>query len=362
MSANDSAPQLPNPNTPMAYLPPELAYQVTIAIYILVGSLGVMVWDILDNLRGDYWLLFNFPVRAPTIAYFVSRLASLGYALSSTIFETAKTGNCRSFQKGLDWLYPISVPATSLLFFFRVRAVFDRDRRVVGFFAFMWLAVLAGCLTVTQGVEGAEIGDTRFCVNASLESYVAAAAIIPLVNDTLIFLAITWRLMQNANVEPSLKGGVRTLFFGDYMPAFSKALLQDGQVYYLTTVSISLLTVIMLYVKSVPVTYQTMFTVPNIVLMNVMACRVFRNVKFGKFRETPLSSNRRDNDRSRHSGLPIPVSFASRARARNTEVLVTTVHETGLPAIHVHDAEMKDAQRHHDDDDDDDEDRPQVVH
>jgi len=36
-----SVPQLPNPHTPMAFLPPELAYQVTIAMYILIGSLGV---------------------------------------------------------------------------------------------------------------------------------------------------------------------------------------------------------------------------------------------------------------------------------------------------------------------------------
>ena len=41
MANNTSAISLPNPHTPMAFLPPELAYQVTISIYILVGSLGV---------------------------------------------------------------------------------------------------------------------------------------------------------------------------------------------------------------------------------------------------------------------------------------------------------------------------------
>lgn len=33
--------QLPNPFTPMAFLPPELAYQKTTTTYVLVGMLGV---------------------------------------------------------------------------------------------------------------------------------------------------------------------------------------------------------------------------------------------------------------------------------------------------------------------------------
>ena len=33
--------------------------------------------------------------------------------------------------------------------------------------------------------------------------------------------------------------------------------------------------------NSFPIAYRTMFVVPNVMLMNVMACRVFRNTKFG---------------------------------------------------------------------------------
>jgi len=58
-----------------------------------------------------------------------------------------------------------------------------------------------------------------------------------------------------------------------------------------TIVTTSLLTVIMLYVDAVPVVYRTMFTVPNIVLMNVMACRVFRHTKFGLLRECEISTS-----------------------------------------------------------------------
>jgi len=50
------------------------------------------------------------------------------------------------------------------------------------------------------------------------------------------------------------------------------------------------MTVIMLYIKDVPVSYRTMFTVPNIMLMNIMACRVFRNTKLGVFHENTFNT------------------------------------------------------------------------
>jgi len=169
----------------------------------------------------------------------------------------------------------------------------------------MWLAVLGGCITVTRGVTGINIGPLDYCLNAALEDYVSAAAIIPLVNDTLVFLAISYRLMTNTHVEFNIKSGVKTLVFGEYLPAFSKTLFQDGQLYYLTTVTTSLMTVIMLYVSSVPITYRTMFTVPNIALMNIMACRVFRHTKFGMFRETSISTSKLVTSGTESTAIPL---------------------------------------------------------
>jgi len=71
-----------------------------------------------------------------------------------------------------------------------------------------------------------------------VEPYVASASIVMLVNDTLVFLAITWKLMGNARIDSSIRTGFRILAFGEYMPALSKALLQDGQAYYLYVFSV----------------------------------------------------------------------------------------------------------------------------
>ena len=133
-------------------------------------------------------------------------------------------------------LFFLSVTSTYLLFFFRTRAVFDMNPFIVAFFAALWLAVVAACLTVIIGVDGVNIGSTRYCIDGEVKSYVTMATVIPLINDTCVFLAISWRLFCNSSARPTLKDGLRVLIFGDYLPRFSKAMLHDGQAYYLLLV------------------------------------------------------------------------------------------------------------------------------
>ena len=145
------------------------------------------------------------------------------------------SGNCNRFVKALTWTYTLAVSSTNLLFFFRVRAVFNNNRLVVAFFGFTWLAVVGACLTTTQGITGTNIGPTKYCLTGDVKEYVNAATIVPLINDTLVFLAITYQLMRHSYItQPnSMKTRLRICAFGDHLPAISKALLKDGQLYYL---------------------------------------------------------------------------------------------------------------------------------
>ncbi|KAF7335940.1 hypothetical protein MSAN_02307400 [Mycena sanguinolenta] len=67
--------ELPNPYTPMAFLPPALAGQFEASRYLYAATLGVSayVWDIGLNLGNDYALLFKHRIRFPTVVYFLSR-------------------------------------------------------------------------------------------------------------------------------------------------------------------------------------------------------------------------------------------------------------------------------------------------
>ena len=139
------------------------------------------------------------------------------------------------------------------------------------------------------------------CLDPELNPFLMATIIISLINDTLVFLAITWRLLRNSYVEVphTLRSGFRIVILGDYLPAFSKVLLKEGQAYYLlvstfliyvscfkssanssfhrTIVTLNMVSVIMLCLPSNPNVLKIIFAVPNVVLTNVMACRVFRN-------------------------------------------------------------------------------------
>ena len=146
---------------------------------------------------------------------------------------------CYRLGKILDVLFFLCVSSTSLLFFFRTRAVFDRNPWIAAFFFGMWLAVAATGVLVIVGVDAGEIdiasGPTNYCIFGSgrPKLFVQMAATTPMINDTLVFLAISWRLYSNSYVRPTLRHGLQVLIFGDYLPRFSKAMLQDGQAYYL---------------------------------------------------------------------------------------------------------------------------------
>lgn len=60
---------------------------------------------------------------------------------------------------------------------------------------------------------------------------------------------------------------------------------------YSATVGLNLAVVVMFYIPDIPIAYGNLFGVPEIALMNIMACLVYRNVRFGIFRES-ASDNR----------------------------------------------------------------------
>ncbi|CAA7262440.1 unnamed protein product [Cyclocybe aegerita] len=319
-------PPLVNPFTPNAFLPPVLAYQNTMSNYVYVGTLSVLVWDILTHVRQDSRFIFRCPVRLPSLIYLFSRLISLALVLTVVIFQTAPVAiPCRTLDTIAESFFAVSVALTSLLFLFRVRAIFDRNKYVRAFFSLMWLAVVAAVITPTQGLTGMNIGPTKYCIHEKVEMYVGAANLLPLVNDTLIFLAISWKLMQNthaASAHPlSGKINLRAFLRGDYLPAFSRGLLQDGQVYYLTTITTNLMTVIVFYLTSAPTVYRAMFGIPNEALMNMMACRVYRRTKLAHYKELKKPSSNPSTSKPNDGAPILPLAFAPNRNNSNLKQL-----------------------------------------
>ena len=155
------------------------------------------------------------------------------FPISSAIYSSS---TCLKLGRLVAILYCATIIFSSLLFFIRTRAVFKKDPWVVAFFAGLWLAVLGGCLAFIIHILEKQVelpSNATICHTSGVNPFVAATTIIPLINDTLVFLAITWRLTRNSYDDHTLRSEIRILIFGDYLPVFSKVLLQDGQAYYL---------------------------------------------------------------------------------------------------------------------------------
>ncbi|KAF8523375.1 hypothetical protein BU17DRAFT_43933 [Hysterangium stoloniferum] len=274
---------LPNPETPLAFLPPTLASQFEVSRYLLVATCGMFSWDLLTNLRNDYKLLTQHRISAPTLVYFLSRYVSFSYIICSTAFQIGPVGNCQTLQIAVGWTFAMGVGSTALLFLFRVLAIFNNDVWITIFFTFMWLATLGGSMTVPFAITGAHIGPTDHCINTGVKPFSSVGIIVSTVNDTLVFIFISIRLLQTTSYQHSLSGRAKSFFGGEGLPVFSRMLLQSGQEYYLVTVGGNILTMVLILAPaSLPAVYHAMCTVPNMAIANAMACRVYRDVKFGR--------------------------------------------------------------------------------
>ena len=97
----------------------------------------------------------------------------------------------------------------------------------------MWLATTGSSITDVF-YHNVNIGPTNYCIVKDPPQYNEVAAILPLLNDTFVCVAITLKL-AGLSFRGSQEGKIwfQTPVKGDYIPAFSRAVLRDGQAYYM---------------------------------------------------------------------------------------------------------------------------------
>ena len=116
--------------------------------------------------------------------------------------------------------------------YFRVCAVYNMDRIIVLFFGFTWLGVVASAAITFAGLEGTYIGLTKYCTTMVTHDYIISISVISLVNDTLIFLAIMYKLGM-ADIRRSPISQVSSAWKPTgRLQSFTRVFLQDSQIYY----------------------------------------------------------------------------------------------------------------------------------
>jgi hypothetical protein len=123
--------------------------------------------------------------------------------------------------------------ASSLLFFLRVRAVYSGRPLVTWIFGFLWVCVVGAAITVPVGIKAIKVGGS-LCLVSKVPAYAGAASTVLMVNDTLVVLAISYRLLTNTHRDNAGVGErLRAFFSGANLHAYSMAVFRDGQKYYM---------------------------------------------------------------------------------------------------------------------------------
>jgi hypothetical protein len=250
------------------------------------------LWDWTVSLPDEIRIIRKTGIRLPVIAYLLSRFGTLSYILIATIFQALPVrGSCQTILWIIGFSYPFAAPATAALFFFRVRAVYNHSKIVTMIFGMLWLGTLGAALALPFMLKGEHIGTTDYCIQTSVAPGASAVVIINTCSDTLVFLAISWRLARNNFSGESWRTRIQSFYKGDGLPRLSKTLLQSGQVYYLATVGLNVATMVMILVPTAPPVYHAFLSLPNIALENSMACRVFRAIHLGTIRFPATTSH-----------------------------------------------------------------------
>ncbi|KAF7367931.1 hypothetical protein MSAN_00858100 [Mycena sanguinolenta] len=197
----------------------------------------------------------------------------------------------------------------------------------------LWLTVAGTAImpAIPGMITAANIGPTEYCTTAGDKSYTGVFTIAPPIHDTVIFVAISWRLFHNSHIsndsgtERGLGDVIKAAMTGKYLPQFSRAVLMDGQLYYLITVIANMPSAIMSFNDRVTATYRTMFFVCTVMVTNCMACHVLRNTKFGYHRRVVTTTELRSRTTQSTAMVRMPIAGSGGSRSNTMPTLVTDI-------------------------------------
>ncbi|KAH8078073.1 hypothetical protein BXZ70DRAFT_690440 [Cristinia sonorae] len=273
--------QLVNPYNHLSYLTPEQATQLLVVRYVVCVVIGAWCWDFLLSLREEY-IIFRRKIRIPDVGYIFARLLTGCFLFSALSFITLTWDDCRTIRTVYGIFASLSFSINCLLFLFRIYAVFCGRRIILSAFTVLWLGVFASSLPATLGLPASHIGPTKYCASGKVKRFAVSAEVAATVYDTLVFVAITWQLSQLYPGQ-TFKERMRAIVSGKGLGRIPRCVLQGGQLYYLVTVGVNILAMILVLSPSIPAAYGSLSALPNIALQNALASRVYRNLKLGYF-------------------------------------------------------------------------------
>ncbi|KAF7977328.1 hypothetical protein HWV62_4105 [Athelia sp. TMB] len=237
-------------------------------------TLGALAWDWLMSMPDEYRILSIGGLSTSKVAYFAA--SCLPPPLRPDRGSAgAPISNCEALIHVHSSLIVLALATTNVLFLVRVRAVYGKSARITAFFALSYLSVLGSMSAVPFVLHAAHIPTTGYCTMLPPPSWITTPMILNAINDTLVFLAISYRVTAQ-----SLGGGcgLRRFFAGAGAPRVAQALLHSGQLCYFATFAMNLALLVLAGTRP-PLT--TLLLIPVVALENAMSARVHRAVVLG---------------------------------------------------------------------------------
>jgi hypothetical protein len=142
-------------------------------------------------------------------------------------FSAGTNMDCATLLRATHWTFAFGLSLTTLLLALRARAVYQTQKRVANLLSALWLGVVAAALVETAlGSLGRRDAASGRCVDVhTITPFIIGTTIVPMANDTAVFCAITWKLVQNSHGELTMRRGLMVALFGRRLPSFSRTLL-----------------------------------------------------------------------------------------------------------------------------------------
>lgn len=101
-------------------------------------------------------------------------------------------------------------------------------------FLVLWLSVLISCIYTPFAFRSKDIGQfVGACAISETTPYCVACVVTSTVKDTVVFLAVSWRLLSFIGEGLDTRSRINFFLRREALPKISGTLLQSGQQYYL---------------------------------------------------------------------------------------------------------------------------------
>ncbi|KAF9060722.1 hypothetical protein BDP27DRAFT_1429721 [Rhodocollybia butyracea] len=286
--------------------------------YVMQVTVTVMIWDIVIHIGDDVELLSlpeDFGHQQSSIFYrVINRFLFLIYFCVVTTADTAPAACQSTLVLTSSATNFIAQVFTLFQFFLRVRVIYCEGSRLkTGLFATLWVLASGGAsLSVDflgrSACTSYDPMDTGFWIRMGLPIFMI------LVYDSCVFLAISYKIYKlsllftrsnprfnRSGVENGCNVGRDRLvlmqsfkvqaqaFAGTELSSLTRAILHDGQFYYLISVAAGAMTLALLLNPSIFPTYRAILVPLHSVVLNITTGHVFREVKLGRMKERELT-------------------------------------------------------------------------